>query len=257
MLPRLVRLCQSVKPIKNSNMDSLQTRAEQLCANWNDLLRDIDRCGLSTPTIVAVSKTKPASDIKVLYDLGHRHFGENYVHEIVEKAPLLPADIKWHFIGHLQSNKVKTLLSRVPNLYLLETVDSVKKATLVNKVLEETASSTDRLRVYVQVNTSGEDSKSGANVGDACNIVTHIVQSCPRLQFEGLMTIGSMENSNSRQGSFNPDFTVMQDLKSRLLSQRIEPPIALSMGMSLDYIEAIKCGSNSVRVGSRIFGSRS
>ena len=109
--------------------------------------------------LVAVSKTKPASDILALYDIGHKHFGENYVQELVSKAQELPRDVCWHFIGHLQSQKAKTLIEGVPNLHLFESLDSKKLADKLNRAIE--SANRDPLQIYIQINTSGEDSKSG------------------------------------------------------------------------------------------------
>lgn len=106
--------------------------------------------------MVAVGKTKPADDLKTLYDAGQRHFGENYVQEIVDKAHLLPNDLQWHFIGHLQSNKCKLLLSGVPSLYMVETIDSIKLADKLNKLIKELRPDR-KLNILVQVNTSDEE----------------------------------------------------------------------------------------------------
>ena len=109
---------------------------------------------LVQPTLTAVSKTKPATMVQEAYALNQRHFGENYVQELVQKAPLLPADIQWHFIGHLQSNKCKTLLE-VPNVWMVESVDTEKLARQLEKACVALGRP-DRLRVLVQVNTSQE-----------------------------------------------------------------------------------------------------
>lgn len=106
--------------------------------------------------LVAVSKTKSEGDVRAAYDAGQRHFGENYAQELAEKAPQLPADVRWHFIGHLQTNKAK-LVANVPGLYMVETIDSAKLASALNRALPETA---PPLRVLIQVNTSGEDGAS-------------------------------------------------------------------------------------------------
>ncbi len=111
-------------------------------------------CVLVQPTLTAVSKTKPATMVQEAYALNQRHFGENYVQELVQKAPLLPADIQWHFIGHLQSNKCKTLLE-VPNVWMVESVDTEKLARQLEKACVALGRP-DRLRVLVQVNTSQE-----------------------------------------------------------------------------------------------------
>lgn len=110
------------------------------------------RLGRVAPRLVAVSKLKPVSDIQQAYDCGHRAFGENYAQELAEKAPQLPSDIQWHFIGHLQSNKAK-LIAGIPNLWVVESVDSAKLATALNNACEK---ANRELRVFVQINTSGE-----------------------------------------------------------------------------------------------------
>ena len=112
-------------------------------------------------TLLAVSKTKPVSDIQMAYDAGHRHFGENYIEEFVEKAPQLPQDICWHFIGHIQSNKAKKLVS-VPNLRMIESLDSLKLAEKLNKELEKIER--EKLDVLVQVATGDEDTKHGIEI---------------------------------------------------------------------------------------------
>lgn len=114
---------------------------------------------LLKPRLVAVSKTKPVSLLMEAYNAGQRHFGENYVQEVLEKAPQMPRDVHWHFIGHLQSNKAKALVQSIPNLYSVETVDSQKIANHLNRACEG-AERDELLKVMVQVNTSGEESKS-------------------------------------------------------------------------------------------------
>ncbi|XP_012070877.1 pyridoxal phosphate homeostasis protein isoform X2 [Jatropha curcas] len=168
--------------------------------------------------VVAVSKTKSVSLIRQVYDAGHRCFGENYVQEIVDKAPQLPEDIEWHFIGHLQSNKVKTLLSGVPNLSAVQSVDNEKVANILDRVVSSLGR--NPLKVFVQVNTSGEASKSGINPSVCASLAEHVKLRCPNLVFSGLMTIGM------------PDYTSTPE------NFRIE------------------MGSTSVRIGSTIFGPR-
>jgi len=127
-----------------------------------------------------------------VYGAGHRHFGENYVQELVEKAPRLPADIRWHFIGQLQSNKAKVLVSSVPNLWAVESVDSAKLAGLLNKAAEA-AGRSEPLRVFVQVNTSAEAQKGGVAPGEeTVALARYVVESCPSLRLVGLMTIGRL-----------------------------------------------------------------
>ena len=140
--------------------------------------------------LVPVSKTKPAEAIQQLYDAGYRSFGENYFQELVEKAALLPKDIKWHFIGHLQSSKAAKLIKEVPHLAVLETIDSQKLATKLNNACESVGR--PPLSVFIQVDTSGEDTKSGVEAGaELTELLLFIKEKCPFLQVAGLMTIGT------------------------------------------------------------------
>jgi len=172
----------------------------------------------------------------------------------------LPKDICWHFIGSLQSNKSK-LFTAIPNVYVLETLSTTKLADLLQRNL----AGTDRvLRVYLQVNTSGEDSKSGVDplteTSDAsaplAALALHVRDKCPNLKIAGLMTIGSWEASHAP--GENPDFLSLK--ANRVLLAKIlgihPEELELSMGMSADFVEAIKEGSSGVRVGTRIFGAR-
>ena len=205
------------------------------------------------PRLVAVSKTKPAEALQEAYDAGQRHFGENYVHEVLEKAPLLPKDIQWHFIGHLQSNKAKPMVGQVPNLWMVEAVDSAKLADKLQAAAAavlETERKGQPLKVLVQVDTSGEDTKSGVTTEEALEIAQHILAHCPALSFAGIMTIGAPGDMSC----FDKLVEARQTLASTLgLDART---LELSMGMSGDFEEAIARGSTNVRVGSSIFGER-
>ncbi|KAG5002013.1 hypothetical protein JHK87_023085 [Glycine soja] len=225
--------------------------------------------------VVAVSKTKPVTLIQQLYDAGHRYFGENYVQEIIEKAPQLPQDVEWHFIGHLQSNKVKTLLGGVPNLAMVQSVDNQK----VTNHLDRMVSTLGRnpLKVLVQVNTSGEESKSGIDPSNCVELAKHVKLSCPNLVFSGLMTIGMPDYTSTPQNfqtvlcalysKFYLSISkVFSFVKNQTLSncrtevcKALEMPeeeCELSMGMSGDFELAIEMGSTNVRIGSTIFGPR-
>eukprot|EP00744_Colponema_vietnamica_P022159 GILI01031790.1.p1 GENE.GILI01031790.1~~GILI01031790.1.p1 ORF type:complete len:268 (+),score=45.49 GILI01031790.1:82-804(+) len=200
--------------------------------------------------LVAVSKTFPAEAVQEAYDAGHRHFGENYVQELLDKWDKLPSDIKWHMIGHLQSNKCKSII-QVPNLWVVESVDSEKLASK----LDAACSSVGResLNVFVQVNTSGEDSKSGCEPAECVPLVRHVLNQCPRLKFMGLMTIGRLADTPQ------PDcFQLLSDCRRQVCEQlQLDPAnVELSMGMSGDYNIALEMGSTNVRVGSSIFGHR-
>ncbi|KAL4260639.1 Pyridoxal phosphate homeostasis protein [Pleurotus pulmonarius] len=228
------------------------------------------------PQLVAVSKYKPAEDIAGCYNAGQRDFGENYVQELAEKAKKLPLEIRWHFIGTLQSNKAK-ILAAIPNLYCLQTLSSTRCATaLSNNRPEELPV----LNVMLQVNTSGEDSKSGLSPlvasappaiqpAELYKLASHVIRNCPRLNLIGLMTIGSIAES-TKVDEENNDFERLKetrDVLERLLAAEFGRgeegaqwgsggKLLLSMGMSSDFEVAIRAGSDIVRVGTGIFGSR-
>ncbi|KAF9122975.1 hypothetical protein BGW39_009372 [Mortierella sp. 14UC] len=193
--------------------------------------------------LVAVSKLKPASDILAAYKkAGHRNFGENY----------LPSDIKWHFIGSLQSNKCK-IVAAIPNVFVVETVDSAKKATTLDKACSAVARA-GPLRVFLQVNTSGEESKSGMLPSEVLEVAQHVVSTCPHLKLAGLMTIGS-PNPDLENGE-NPDFKSLDECRTAVKDALKINDLELSMGMSDDFERALQQGSTNIRVGSTIFGSR-
>lgn len=211
------------------------------------------------PRLVAVSKTKPKELIIAAYNAGQHNFGENYVQELIDKGndseirELCP-DIKWHFIGHLQSNKVSKILS-VPNLYIIETIDSEKLANTVNQSWEKLGKD-HKLKIMVQVNTSGEDGKSGCPPEITLKLVEHIQNICTNLSLIGIMTIGKY-GYDVNLGP-NPDFLKLIDVRNSVCKSLNVPveTMEVSMGMSDDFEHAIELGSTNVRVGSLIFGSR-
>ena len=212
----------------------------------------------SRPRLVAVSKTKPVELILRAYQEGQRHFGENYVQALVEKAqdPRLSCldDLKWHFIGHLQRNKCNSL-TQCPHLWMVETVDSERLADSLNSSVGR-RNGDDKLNMFVQVNTSGEEEKSGCVPGETPLLVKHIIDKCSHLNFCGLMTIGKSGHDYSIGP--NPDFECLLEVK-KLLCEELHlraSDVELSMGMSADFEEAIVAGSTNVRVGSIIFGAR-
>ena len=198
--------------------------------------------------LVAVSKTKPVEAIRALYDSGHRDFGENYFQELVDKAAQLPEDIRWHFIGHLQSSKASKLVRDVKNLAALETIDSEKLASKLENAC--VASERPTLDVFIQVDTSGEETKSGVLESELLPLAKFIREQCPHLRIKGLMTIGAPGDFSC----FDRLVRCRQVLCGELSCA--EETMELSMGMSGDYEEAIKRGATSVRVGSTIFGER-
>jgi len=222
-------------------------------SNYNTILAKVHALNPNTK-LVAVSKFKPSSDIMALYSIGVRHFGENYVQELVAKSEELPKDICWHFIGGLQLGKCKDLSNKVSNLWAVETVDSLKKCRQLNNARERKEG--DVINVYLQVNTSGEEQKSGfLQMSDLEETIEYIQSDeCKKLKLVGLMTIGSISESKSDHEE-NYDFKKLVEWKHKL-DEKYNLDLELSMGMSSDFEQAIKQGSSSVRVGSSIFGAR-
>lgn len=213
--------------------------------NYQAVLKRVKELN-SNAVLVAVSKTKPVSDLKQAYDAGCRIFGENYVDEVISKGPKFP-DCGFYFIGHLQSNKVNHLC-KVENLAMIQTITSENLAKKINSRWPEPR---PPLQVMIQVNTSGEAQKNGVNFSDIAPLAQFIINECPRLKFTGLMTIGEI-------GEAQRDFQVLIDQRNALSTVLNVPPesIALSMGMSADYELALQMGATYVRVGSTIFGAR-
>ncbi|KAK9501557.1 hypothetical protein O3M35_012260 [Rhynocoris fuscipes] len=211
------------------------------------------------PRLVAVSKTKPKELIISAYESGQRHFGENYIQELTSKShdpEILEKckDIKWHFIGSIQRNKVNKLID-VPGLYLVETVDSEKLASALNSAWEK-LKKPEPLKVFVQINTSGEEEKSGCPPDSSCDLVGYVINKCPSLKFAGLMTIGLLGYDMSNGP--NPDFLLLRKCRDEVCSkfEMNTKDVELSMGMSGDFEHAIELGSTNVRVGTTIFGAR-
>ncbi|KAH1208649.1 Pyridoxal phosphate homeostasis protein [Glycine max] len=200
--------------------------------------------------VVAASKTKPVSALREVYDAGLRCFGENYVQELLQKAPQLPDDIQWHLIGNLQSNKVKPLIAAVPNLACVETVDDKKIANFLDRAVANVGRKP--LKVFVQVNTSGETSKFGVEPALCVDLVKHITN-CPNLEFSGLMTIGMLDYSSTPE-----NFETLSNCRSEVCKALgiSETQCELSMGMTGDFEQAIEMGSTNVRIGTAIFGAR-
>ncbi|MDH7462861.1 YggS family pyridoxal phosphate-dependent enzyme [Chitinophagaceae bacterium 26-R-25] len=209
----------------------------------------IDELKSTNVQLVAVSKTKPVEDIRTLYDAGQKDFGENYVQEITEKQPALPADIHWHFIGHLQSNKVKYI---APFVYLIHGVDSLKLLQEINK---QAAKNNRVIDCLLQVYIAQEESKFGLDENELNEVIAHL-SSLPNVRVTGLMGMASFSDDLSKvRNEFHNLKTIFDKLKSQELPANCQPTI-LSMGMSGDYQVAIAEGSTMVRIGSLLFGSR-
>ena len=196
-------------------------------------------------TLVAVSKTKPNEAIMEAYDAGQRVFGENKVQDLVLKAELLPKDIQWHMIGHLQTNKVKFI---APFISLIHGVDSVKLLKEINK----RAAQNDRvINCLLQIHIAQEETKFGFDESEAAELLMHHSE-FSNIQIVGLM---GMATNTSEDLQIRKEFSNLKELSLKLSNAQFKLPI-ISMGMSGDYLLAIKEGSTMVRVGSALFGSR-
>jgi len=201
-------------------------------------------------TLVAVSKTKPAEDILALYNAGQRDFGENYVQELVDKQAQLPADIRWHFIGHLQSNKVKYI---APFVHLIHGVDSLKLLKEINK---QAAKNNRVIDCLLQVHIAQEETKFGFDEEELNGTNWSELHELKNVRVVGLMGMASFtEDIEKVRG----EFKYLKGLFDRLaasLSTANTQLSTLSMGMSADYKIAVEEGSTMVRIGSLLFGAR-
>ena len=194
-------------------------------------------------TLVAVSKTKPVEVLQEAYNVGQRHFGENYIQELEEKHKQLPNDILWHAIGHLQSNKVKYI---APFVHLIHGVDSLKLLQEINKQAQK---NNRVINCLLQIYIAQEETKFGFSF-DECEKLfqSEELNKLQHLQIQGFM---GMASNTANQSQIENEFASLQKFHSKFKSLTI-----LSMGMSGDYKLAIKHGSTMIRVGSSIFGTR-
>ena len=199
-------------------------------------------------TLIAVSKTKPVELLQEVYDAGARDFGENKVQEIIAKYDKLPSDIRWHMIGHLQTNKVKYIADKV---YMIHSVDSVKLAEVISK---EALKAGRVIPVLIEVNVAAEESKFGISVEECENFIRSI-HHLPGISIKGLMTIAPFVEDGEQN---REHFKSLKQLSVDIMQKNIDNVSMdfLSMGMSGDYETAIEEGANLVRVGTRIFGER-
>lgn len=196
--------------------------------------------------LVTVSKTNPAEKIKEVYDLGQRAFGENKVQELLEKQPVLPNDIEWHLIGHLQTNKVKYIAGFIS---MIESIDSEK---LLKEVDKEALKNNRKINVLLQVKIAKEETKFGLTVDETKDIFNKYLKgNYPNIEIKGLMGMASFVDDETQ---IREEFSILKNLFDEF--SQLKPLETLSMGMSGDFPIAIESGSNSVRVGSAIFGER-
>jgi pyridoxal phosphate enzyme (YggS family) len=225
-----------------AHIEEVRQKIVQACENAGRDEREV--------RLVAVSKTKPLELVKQAYASGQRVFGENYAQELVEKAgEFVETDVQWHFIGSLQSNKANMLVKGVVpyGKLVVETVSSLKLAKKLDSAMSDFEG---KLGIFVQVNTSGEDSKSGVNPEEAVELCQQITKECERLHLQGVMTIGAPGDTECLDS-----LVECRDKVAKALDMSPKD-LEVSMGMSGDYETAIQKGSTNVRVGSTIFGAR-
>lgn len=217
---------------------------------YKDIIKELQPQNVQ---LIAVSKFKPKEDIVTLYNEGHRDFGENYVQELVEKAESLSKDIRWHFIGHLQTNKVKLLL---PYVSMIHSIDSFKLLKEVNKHAQILGKI---IPVCIQVYVGNEDTKYGLDEKELIELLEYYQaqkNDLSNIKVQGLMGMASLTSDESVVES---EFKKMNDLFWIVKNQYFlgeKEFCQLSMGMSMDYQLAIQHGSTMVRIGSTIFGQR-
>jgi pyridoxal phosphate enzyme (YggS family) len=223
---------------------------------YEQLIADL---GSHHVTLVAVSKTKSVEEIKELYDLGQKDFGENYVQELAEKQSKLPNDIHWHFIGHLQSNKVKQI---APFIHLIQSVDSVKLLQEINKQGKKNNRVLDCL---LQVHIAQEETKFGLDENELETLINTNpgeLHELKNVRIVGLMGMASFTDDMEKVRTEFKYLRSIFDKHAKLQTSNFSKGVLsdklqiLSMGMSSDYFVAIEEGSTMVRIGSLIFGAR-
>ena len=222
------------------NLEIVETNVKKACENAKR-----DR---SEVTLIAVSKTKPVEMLEEIYDAGARDFGENKVQEMCDKIEVLPKDIKWHMIGHLQTNKVKYIVDKVA---LIHSVDSLH---LANEIQKQAVKKEVVVPILIEVNIAEEESKFGIHKEETIQLVKEIAK-LDHLQIKGLMTIAPyVENPEENRLYFREIKQLSVDINNQNIDN-VSMNI-LSMGMTGDYMVAIEEGSTMVRVGTGIFGER-
>ena len=218
-------------------------------AKWNNLNKELT----GAATLVAVSKKKPVSDIQELYDLGERNFGENYVQELVEKQPQLPNDINWHYIGHLQSNKVKYI---APFVHLIHAVDSFKLLKEINK---QAAKHERVIDVLLQLHVAEEETKHGLDNNELTELLEYYSAQKAELQNVRICGVMGMATFTDDMNQVRKEFKAIKNTQQFIKDTYFigqEHFNICSMGMSGDYVLAVEEGSTMVRIGSSIFGAR-
>jgi pyridoxal phosphate enzyme (YggS family) len=208
---------------------------------------------LKNTQLIAVTKYSPIEDVVLAYEANHFDFGENKVQDLKEKALVFTNQnllkVRWHFIGHLQSNKAKDLL-KIPNLYAIHSVDSIK--LLQELIKHQSLLQSNKVKIFLQVNTSNEEEKSGFENQEELEAAVMLLMNQSRLEFFGLMTMGTIRTENF-EGEARRCFLELKKIKMEIEKKFHLSHLNLSMGMSQDYLVAVESGSDFVRIGSAIF----
>ena len=220
---------------------------EKLKSNYTSVLESINSSTSKSlhkkkPILVAVSKKRQIESIQVIYNLGQRIFGENYPQELLTKSKTLPKDIEWHLIGHLQTNKVKKVLQEIPNI-VIESVDRID----VVKKISQYADTKNKTKIYLEINISGEDSKTGCPIKDIYNVLDEIFKNKDKMELIGIMSLGTVGDKK--------EFEKMIEIKKEICEKYNldKDTFIASFGTSQDFDEAILSGSDEVRIGHQIF----
>ena len=224
-----------------------KSKEEKLKSNYNSTIESIKSSSAKsshkkTPILIAVSKKRPVESIQVIYNLGQRIFGENYPQELLSKSKVLPKDIEWHLIGHLQTNKVKKLLEEIPNI-VIESVDRID----VVKKISQYADVKNKTKVYLEINISEEESKTGCPIKDINNVIDEIFKNKDKIELVGIMSLGKIGDKK--------EFEKMVQIKNDICEKYglDKDKFIASFGTSQDFDEAILAGSDEVRIGHQIF----
>lgn len=222
------------------NLKAVKLKIEEACKKSGRKNDDV--------TLIAVSKTKPVEMLQQAYEQGCRHFGENKVQELVDKYEVMPKDIKWHMIGHLQRNKVKYIIDKV---YMIHSVDSLRLAKEISK---EALKKNVTVSVLIEVNMAGEETKFGVAPTEAEALIRQIAV-LPGVAVKGLMIIAPYVDDSEKNRQY---FVGIRQLSVDISKKNIDNVSmnVLSMGMTGDYAVAVEEGADFVRVGTGIFGER-
>lgn len=222
----------------SDNLKKINKNIDEACKN--------SRRDVSSVHLIAVSKTKPVEMLKEAYDLGCRIFGENRVQELTEKMPVLPEDIEWHMIGHLQTNKIKYIIGKVK---LIHSVDTLHLAEAIDKEASKAGFIQD---ILIEINVAGESSKFGTADMDINKQLIKDVSTLKNVNLKGLMTVAPYTDDPEDNRQY---FKALKKLADDMREYFVSDPV-LSMGMTGDYKVAIEEGATYVRVGTGLFGER-